>query len=464
MKRNLRESLDWNGWPVAALALFAFAYVAFNQAIFNDGDVYWHIGAGRWMLGHFSVPVTDPFSFTARGHAWTSHEWLSETLMAAAFNAGSWAAIGILFGAAVGATLLLVGLELNRFVRPLHALAAVILLFILLQPSLLARPHVLAWPMVTAWTLLLLRARAGHRAPPLAAALLMLVWANVHASFAIGLVMVPFFALEALLQEEDRTGVALRWGAFWLVSLLVTLANPSGLQGLLYAFQVSSMKILPLISEWRPSSLSRDPLFFAMTALAALAIVARRPSIPLPRLLLIAALFYLAVSHARHQALFAIVSLLLVAPSLGKESARDEAPQWRAAALVAVLAVLSAIRLAVAIPHRDSPVYPGQAIASVPPALRSQPVLNAYDFGGALIFNRIAPFIDGRADMYGDAHTADAYAIERGDARRFQSAVQRWNIRWAILHPTEKLVQVLDRSPGWERVHADKYAVIYVRR
>ncbi|MGN6156082.1 MAG: hypothetical protein ACTHN4_10170 [Sphingomicrobium sp.] len=464
MKRNLRESLDWNGWPVAALALFAFAYVAFNQAIFNDGDVYWHIGAGRWMLGHFSVPVTDPFSFTARGHAWTSHEWLSEMLMAAAFNAGSWGAIGILFGAAVGATLLLVGLELNRFVRPLHALAAVILLFILLQPSLLARPHVLAWPMVTAWTLLLLRARAGHRAPPLAAALLMLVWANVHASFAIGLVMVPFFALEALLQEEDRTGVALRWGAFWLVSLLVTLANPSGLQGLLYAFQVSSMKILPLISEWRPSSLSRDPLFFAMTALAALAIVARRPSIPLPRLLLIAALFYLAVSHARHQALFAIVSLLLVAPSLGKESARDEAPQWRAAALVAVLAVLSAIRLAVAIPHRDSPVYPGQAIASVPPALRSQPVLNAYDFGGALIFNRIAPFIDGRADMYGDAHTADAYAIERGDARRFQSAVQRWNIRWAILHPTEKLVQVLDRSPGWERVHADKYAVIYVRR
>jgi hypothetical protein len=468
-RSSLRESLEWDGWPLAALVLLVFAYVACSQSIFNDGDAYWPVGTGRWILDHWSIPVADPFSFTARGNAWTSHEWLSEILMAVAFGAGSWAGIGILFGAAVAATLLLVGLELKRFMRPLHAVAAVVLLFILLQPSLLARPHVLAWPMVTAWTLVLLRARAAHRAPPLAAVLLMLVWANVHASFAIGLVMVLFFALEALIEEGDRKQVIVRWGAFGLVSLLVTLANPSGLQGLLYAFQVSAMKTLPLISEWRSSSLSKDPLFFGMTALATLAVLLRRPRIPFPRLLLIAALFYLALAHARHQALFAIISLLLVAPAFGKDGTREretgsEKSAYRAVAIIAALFVISALRLAIAIPHKDSPVFPGRAIASVPEALRSQPVLNAYDFGGALIFNGIAPFIDGRADMYGDAHTANAYAIERGDARRFASAVDKWNIRWAILHPTERLVAVLDRSPGWQRIYADKYAAIYTRR
>jgi len=469
LRRSLKESLEWDGWPIAVLVLFVFAYVAFSQSIFNDGDTYWHIGTGRWILDHRSIPVADPFSFTARGHAWTSHEWLSEILMAAAAAAGSWAGIGILFGAAVAATLLLMGLELKRFVRPLHAAAAIVLLFILLQPSLLARPHVLAWPIVTVWTLVLLRARAAHKAPPLAAALLMLVWANVHASFAIGLVMVPFFALEALLEERNRKQVVVRWGVFGLLSLIVALANPSGVQGLLYAFQVSSMKTLPLISEWRPSSLSRDPLFFGMTALAALVVLIRRPRIALPRLLLIAALFYLALSHARHQALFAIVSLLLVAPSLRKEDVSDRETglarnAYPASAMVAALLVISAIRLSIAIPHKDSPVYPGRAIASVPAPLRSQPVLNAYDFGGALILHGIAPFIDGRADMYGDAHTADAYAIERGDAKRFGLAVDRWNIRWAILHPTERLVAELDRSPGWQRIYADRYAVIYARR
>jgi hypothetical protein len=91
-------------------------------------------------------------------------------------------------------------------------------------------------------------------------------------------------------------------------------------------------------------------------------------------------------------------------------------------------------------------------------------VLNAYDFGGALILHGIAPFIDGRADMYGDEHTANAYAIERGDGQRFNAAVKKWNIRWTILHPTERLVSVLDRDPAWRRAYADKYAVVHIRK
>jgi hypothetical protein len=203
-----------------------------------------------------------------------------------------------------------------------------------------------------------------------------------------------------------------------------------------------------------------------MTSLAAVAVVASRARIPLTRLLLIAALFYLALTHARHQALFGIVSLLLVAPSLAHRApAQDRVPR-RAVAVTAVLALLLlfAVRLLAPLSHRDTPVYPGQAIASVPQPLRSQPVLNSYDFGGALILHGVAPFIDGRADMYGDDFTADAHAIERGDARRFNEAVKRWNIRWTILHPSGRLVPVLDRDPNWRRAYADKYAVIHVRR
>jgi hypothetical protein len=459
------ERVKWDGWPVLAVALLAFAFVSFAPLLFNDGDTYWHLGAGRWISDHFFVPLTDPFSFTARGQAWTAHEWLSELMMASAYGLGSWAGLGVLFGGAVGLTLLLAGIELRKVVKPLQAAAALVLLFILLEPSLLARPHVLAWPVIAAWTILLLHARAHHEAPPLVAGLVMLVWANLHASFVFGLVMIPFFAFEALLYERDRAKALVGWGLFALVSVAVVLLNPAGLQGLLYAFQVSSMKILPLISEWRPSSLSKDPLFFGMTAIAAIAVVLKRPRIPFPRLLLIAALFYLAVSHARHQALFGIVSLLLVTPSLGeRRSTEPVLPGSATAALLGGLLLVSIARLIVPVPHPDTPVYPAKAIASVPPSLRSQPVLNAYDFGGALILHGIAPFIDGRADMYGDEHTADAYAIERGDAQRFNAAVKRWNIRWTILHPSERLVSVLDRDPAWRRAYADDYAVIHVRK
>lgn len=459
------EQVKWDGGPLLAVILLAFAYIAFAPLLFNDGDTYWHLGAGQWISAHSSVPLTDPFSFSARGRAWTAHEWLSELMMASAYALGSWAGIGILFGGAVCLMLLMAGRELLKVAKPVHAAAALVLLFILLEPSLLARPHVLAWPVVAAWTILLMQARERHRAPPLVAVLVMLVWANLHASFAFGLVMILFFALEAMIEERDRRHVVLGWGAFALASLAVTLANPSGLQGLLYAFQVSSMKTLPLINEWRPSSLSKDPLFFAMTAIAAIAIVLRKPRISFPRLLLIAALFYLALVHARHQALFGIVSLLLVTPSLGRS--RTDEGDFPGAAVIALgvgLLAVSAVRVSVPLPHRDTPVYPATAIASVPPSLRSQPVLNAYDFGGALILHGIAPFIDGRADMYGDDFTANAYAIERGDGQRFNAAVKRWGIRWTILHPSERLVAVLDRDPAWRRAYADKYAVIHVRK
>ena len=471
---SFRHSLRWNGWPLIAVALFAFVFVAFDQALFNDGDTYWHIGAGRWISDHYLVPTADPFSFTARSRAWTAHEWLSEIIMASAFAAGSWGGVQLLFACPVAATLLLVGLELKRFMRPLRAAAAMVFLFIFLEPSLLPRPHVLAWPLVAVWTLVLVHARERHKAPPLAAALLVLVWANLHGSFVFGLVMVPFFGLEALLRETNSRAVVWGWGAFFIASLAATLVNPSGVQALLFAFQVSAMKTLPLISEWRPSSLSKDPLFFAMTALGVLLLLIRRPKISVPRLLLIALLFYLALTHARHQALFGLVSLLLVAGALargtegGAANREGERAAVRQPAIAAVCAfvilVLSVARLSLAIPHKDTPVYPGRAIASVPPQLRAEPVLNAYDFGGALILDGIAPFIDGRADMYGDDFVADAHAIERGDARRFDAAVKRWNIRWTILHPSEGLVTVLDHDPSWRRAYADQYAVIHVRR
>ena len=54
-------------------------------------------------------------------------------------------------------------------------------------------------------------------------------------------------------------------------------------------------------------------------------------------------------------------------------------------------------------------------------ALRKQPVFNTYSFGGPLIRNGIAPFIDGRADMYGDAFIIQHQKIVDGRQRRVRA-------------------------------------------
>ncbi|NUR45352.1 MAG: hypothetical protein HOP91_04215, partial [Sphingomonas sp.] len=106
---------------------------------------------------------------------------------------------------------------------------------------------------------------------------------------------------------------------------------------------------------------------------------------------------------------------------------------------------------------------PWKLIAAVPPQLRSQPVLNGYSMGGPLILSGIRPYIDGRGDMYGDDLVVGFSQMAKGDTRLFDGAVQRWNIRWAIVPNDSGLVRLLEGSPAWRRIHRDKLGAIYVR-
>ncbi|MGH6958809.1 MAG: hypothetical protein ACREEW_19270, partial [Caulobacteraceae bacterium] len=134
------------------------------------------------------------------------------------------------------------------------------------------------------------------------------------------------------------------------------------------------------------------------------------------------------------------------------------------AALGSLLIVL-AVGARLAIPQRrtDGPTAPISALAQVPAALRARPVLNDYDFGGYLIFEGVRPYIDGRADMYGDAFVMNDNAIQNGDAAAAGAAVARYGVDWAILRPDRRLVGVLERTPGWRRLYADKDAVVLAR-
>jgi hypothetical protein len=434
-----------------------FAWLVFGQSIFNDGDTSWHLAAGRLIVDTKSIPHTDPFSFTYFGHAWTAHEWLAEVAMALVDRASGWAGIAVIFAGAIAIALGIVSRELLRGLPFRYALLALAFLVAVLAPFMLARPHVLTWPIFILWLLALLRARDEHRAPKLAWAAVMIVWANLHASYLIGIGIAGVFALEALIQEKDKRAVVIGWLPFGLLSLLFAAATPHGLQGFLYPLQVSGMKSLPLITEWRASSASDDPLFFvALAAIGGFAVHKYR-RLSLVRILLLAGLAVMAVLHSRHQPLFAMTAALLLPRTMN-----STVPMPRLMIPLAIgLAAVSAVRLALPLEREDSDTYPASAIAHLPADLRSQPVFNSYSFGGPLILNGIRPYIDGRADMYGDDFTIDQYSIVMGDERRLNRAVDRFGIRWTILQQGSPLIGVLDKDPRWRRIYADRWAVVH---
>jgi hypothetical protein len=451
------------------IPIILVALVSFAPQILDDADTFWHIAAGRWMIAHGAVPATDPFSFTFGGQPWLAHEWLSEVLMAGAWLAAGWSGVMLLTGLAVGAVAALSGAWLLRWLSPLSAVAAIAVGLACVAPGMLARPHLLALPVLAFWTIELLRARWAGRAPALWLALVMVLWANMHSSFVVGAGLACAFGLETLLDVKAwRWRLFFGWAGFLAATGVATLATPHGVEGLIFPLKVLGMKTLPNITEWLPPDFMQlSPLEIALLG-GVFAAFWRGVRLNAVRTLILLGLIHMSLQHVRQEVLLGVVAPLILAEPLGRALGRTAAapapwamPLPQAALGGALLAAVLIGRFAVTEVRVDGPTAPVTAFAHVPAALRTQPVLNDYNFGGYLIFEGVRPYIDGRADMYGDDFVAADDALQNGDAGRLKDTVERYHIRWAILRPGLRLVGVLDQTPGWRRIYADKYAVAF---
>jgi hypothetical protein len=439
------------------------AVLGSSKTIFNDGDVSWHIATGQWILAHGAIPHTDPFSFTWAGKPWVPIEWLAEVIYASAFGLAGHGGVAAVVTAALIGLHAIVYLNAERWVR--SALLPIIAMDFALIPMLLARPHVLTWPLLAFWTWLMLRARERDEAPPLVAALLMSLWANLHGGFVFGLAIAAAFGLEALVAPGNRIRAFRQWLIFGLACLAAVFINGNGVKGVLQPLRFTQLQMLPLIDEWKPSTPALTPYFFIVLVLTLALIVWKRPRLPWVRWLLLGALLALALLQVRHQTTLAIVAAMLLPAGFARcgerESDGNAALAW---VLAAGAALLVGVRAVMPLSPPENEANPWHLIAQVQPQLRTQPVLNGYSMGGPLILSGIRPYIDGRGDMYGDALVVDYSHITKGDAEAFRRAVQRWNIRWAMLPNRDKpLIALLDRSPEWRRVATDKVGAIYVR-
>ena len=447
----------------ATLPLLLAALIGFAVQLFLDGDTGWHLGAGKWIIAHGAVPTADPFSHTMPGTPWTAHEWLAEVVMVGADALRGWGGLAALFALSAALTFWLLAREAFRHLPARWALAAMGVSAGLLFPFALARPHMLAWTVLAAWTVILLRAREERSAPPLAAALLMVVWANLHASYIVGFGLAGLFALESLIENPRDRRLLGRWVLFGLASLAAAvLVTPFGPSHFLYPFEVSGMEALSVIGEWRRSTIPTDLLFYSCLAGLAVLVAKRWRSVSPLRLLLLAGLSVMAILHARHQMLFAIIGLLVVLPMLNPApSPRPHLPRF--AWFWPALALLIAVRLAVPYQFQEHSSYPLTLLAKVPEEIRRQPVYNEYSQGGPLVMLGIRPYIDGRADMYGDAFTFRAREITRGDIAKFREDAERYRIGWVVLEFDDGLKPKLEREPGWRKFAEDKHAVVFVR-
>ena len=460
-----------SGLLVAILVAVLFKLMAFTPAVLVDGDTWLHVTAGEWILDHRTIPRTDPFSHSMPGAPWTAHEWLSEIALALAFRAGGWSGVSLIAALAASAAALVLGLRLSR---DLAGAALVIVLELgiwLWFPSLNARPHILALPIAALWTAGLLAARDRDAPPPLALALLMTLWSNLHGGFAFGIALIAPFAAEALLTARPgaRMAAVRGWAIFGCAAVAAALVNPYGIEALIFPFRVLGVENLSRVSEWAAQDFSRfSQMQVALIVLIGFALVYPMKTPPI-RAALVAMLVLMALAHLRHMLLFGLIApMLLARPIAGAigacppEDVRRITRTALAACLVLTLP-MAVIRANVPIVRTNGQGAPIAALAAVPAQLREKPVLNEYPFGGYLVFAHVRPFIDGRADMYGESLLGLYLNIDDGDEEALKKTLDRYKISWTIFSPNSRTVGTLDREAGWRRLFADSVAVVHVR-
>jgi hypothetical protein len=447
--------------------LAAAAAVSFATPILGDGDTFWHLATGRWILDRGEVPQVDPFSFTYAGRPWVTHEWLSEVVMALAFRLAGWGGLMLLIGAAFGATAALMIRWLMRWLSPLVAGLTMVTGLACVVPNLWTRPHILSLPLLAFWTIRLLDARARRQAPELWLLPLMTLWANLHSSFVVGVGVAVALGLEAALDfRASRVRTLLGWAGFCLACPIVALITPHGVEGLVFPLKVMTMKSLPGISEWvGPDFMKVQPMEIALLA-GFFFLFWRGARLGAVRAALTLLLVHMTFQHIRQEVLLGVLVPLIIAepvaaalgPAVRIGERRPAPPQLALAGVLAAALVL--IRVLIPETRVDGTTAPISALAHVPPALARQPVLNDYDFGGYLIFKGVRPYIDGRADMYGDPFIEDFRQVEGASQSAMERVISYYKIRWAIMAPGQPLVGALDRTPGWRRIYADRYAVV----
>jgi hypothetical protein len=301
---------------------------------------------------------------------------------------------------------------------------------------------------------------------------LIVLWANLHGGSIFGLVLAGAFAIDALWNADAarRKPLALRWTAFGACALVACCATPYGWGSILASCNILDLgKLLHLISEWMPADFTSLGAFeMSMLVLIATALYSGVRLSP-PRIALVLGLLHMALSHNRNLEIFALllplVALAPVAAQFALQPSRfaTTAP-LASAGLLAV--VLSASTWALAAKSAFSPpdVQSPAAAVEVLQALHPKRVLNDLTFGGYMIWRKMPVFIDGRAELYGEAFGIAYYrALELKDVNQFLDILKTWDIDAVLLTPSTPAVGLLDNIGGWQRVYSDRNAVLHVR-
>ena len=448
-------------WSLAALA--AVAQVWASIVPIHNLDVVFNRMTGAY-IAKSGLPWSDPFSFLAQGRPWIEHKWLFDVLLYA-LGRDSWLPQVVL------RTLLflsLYGLVLWRC-RQLGkggALGAAV--FLLLLPMFPDRLDLRADILALVLCALLCNQNRRMKGGPWLAAGILVIWANVHASFIVGVL----YLLGASFDAWRSRQLKLPFIALPLAASCLTPYGPlmyTSLWG--HAFAGDSLR--SVLVEWGPPSWKSlgDLVLCGFACLYLVLAWRQRRFLGLGRSLALLALCLVFFNGRR----FFPYLLVAALPWLAAEAARWSGRLWeRSLIAVAVLALLTGSLPSTTLPQlqtlRQTSFLDLHKAADF--LAREQvkgKVFNSFDFGQFLAgegYPALRIYMDGRSDLYSLKEFRE-YLAAVGDPVAFDELDRRYGFDILFLAANERgsrpLYAALQRNRRFVLVYLNELVGIYLR-
>ncbi len=475
-----------------------------------DGDIYWHVAAGREIWRRGALLHTDPFTASAAGRPWIDVHWLFQLAVAAVYGAFGAAGLAVAKALAVAAGATVATRAAERGGGPVArdgcAVASLILLF-LARHLLPVRPVLVTLLLLAAFLLILEANRAdarpasAWRAPLLALPLLQILWVNCQGLAPLGPALVGCYLLGALLTpgaNGDRRA-ALPLALALAGCLLASFGTPYGLSAVTLPARLLG-RITPGNNIFSTAIAENIPPFVlertspemtahlrAVLIVTAAALLVIRPSLPAPHVMALAAFGGLALMANRNVILFywllAPLGAIALAPAAARRLASLRAPRWLTArarralprlGLAAALGGnLAAATVALA---REAPVgaptpfhFPTESARILAERGATGTVFAPDHASGylELFVPGLRPYIDTRLIL----HSAGEYADYLGvfdEPASFDALDARQRFDYVVLttaYPDRYLglISHLAADAAWRLVYTDGFEVLFAR-
>lgn len=460
----------------ACLAALVWRFDRGLPRVLQASDTGWLVKTGAWIIENGRLPAHDIFSWTCGHRWWCLYQWLFEVASGAAYMGGGLWLVGLAASVFLALTVIfaLPAWWMRAGIKPWLAF---ICLAALLSPYWhFARPQIASHALFAALLFSLESFRLSGRRRWLVAVLaIMVVWANTHLYWWLGILAVAayaiHFAADSLRQGKATAGLKATAALLPLSACAVTV-NPYGWHLIEYALTFTRDPDYARIHELQPifSSQFVSPLPVLIFSAAALAVLIwRRSRVPLAGLILACLIVPAGILVSRLSPLILLAFWPYLACALASGKGAPGLPGRRALTALALVAVLAGAGLWCLRYSKPQDVWlshypPMRPVLSFMQNHKlGQRIFNSASVGSNMILAGLTPvFIDTRFDFYGKDFCdrwQDCMLARPG----WQDYLSRWRVDHLVVQTSEPIHRMLLASPDWLLVYDDGAVSAWVK-